>query len=97
MIRIYWAVMEKYLKKYSPDVYKTLAPPAADSQVDKLIKMAELHIPDSFIQSLLIHDGQNDEDRLFPLFDYQHILSCNQIISTYNGYLFIEINQWSFI
>jgi cell wall assembly regulator SMI1 len=78
-----WRIIEQFLLKHSSDTYITLAPPATVEEIEKLKAEINLPIPDSLIQSLLIHNGQRDENRWLPFFDYQHLLSCEEIIETY--------------
>jgi len=83
-IKEYWKTIDYNLKKYTPSTYETLAPPATDAEIYKLIKNIALPIPDSLIESLLIHNGQIDSNYMNPFLDYQHLLSSSEIIENYS-------------
>jgi len=78
-----WLTIEHYLKRYTPNAYKTLGNPAEDYEIQQLIEALNLPLPKSLIESLQIHNGQNDDSRLNSFLDYQHLLSCSGIINTY--------------
>ena len=63
-----WVVIEEWLSQNAPAVRKSLRPPSDNAKVQKLQKKLGLTLPDDFVASILIHDGQksNAEHGLFP-------------------------------
>ena len=63
-----WGVIEGWLAKHAPVVRKSLRPPADDAKVQKLQKKIGFTLPEDFVASVLIHDGQKAETEhgLFP-------------------------------
>jgi len=83
-VRQSWNIIEGVLRTELPEVYATLAPPATRQAIATLsAAFTYVKLPAAFIESLQIHDGQIDPQRLLPLFDYQHLLSASQILETY--------------
>ena len=80
----YWEKIDTLLNEVAPWVYETLAPPATDAEIAYLQEKIPLDIPPAFIDSLRIHNGQLDESRFHPFFDYQHLLSCQEIVAGYD-------------
>lgn len=83
-IKDYWKTIDQYLRRYSPDTFKTLKGPASDYEIESLIEKIKLPIPDALIQSLKIHNGQEDKLHSPSFIDYHNLLSCSDIIEVYD-------------
>jgi cell wall assembly regulator SMI1 len=84
-----WEIIDKIVRDSVPDVSKTLNHGASKDEINNLQDDIGIKLPDDFIKSLLIHNGQNDPTRLKCLFNYNHIMSIKEIIAGYN--MFKEI------
>jgi cell wall assembly regulator SMI1 len=62
-----WARIECVLEQHAPETARTLAPPATENEIAELQREIGLTLPDEFIDSLRVHNGQIDPTRLHSL------------------------------
>lgn len=67
-VSVAWKVIEEWLATHAPIIRKSLRPPANPSQIQKLQQKLGLELPEDYVASVLIHDGQKSdaEHGLFP-------------------------------
>ena len=82
-IENYWKTIKGFLKKTNEQICNSLQNPAKETDINKLEKILKLNLPDVFKESLLIHNGQNDNDYIITFMDYQNLLSANKMIENY--------------
>jgi cell wall assembly regulator SMI1 len=95
----YWKTIENFLKNTNDEIYNSLLGPANNDEISKLEKTLNLKLPDSFKESLLIHNGQTENDSIITFVDYQKLLSVNEIMKNYKMFcgLFDENETIDFI
>ena len=82
-IKDYWKIIGDFVKVTDIQIYNSLQGPASEDDIKKLEKALKLNLPDDFKESLLIHNGQNENDYLITFVDYQKLLSVNKMIENY--------------
>lgn len=64
-----WTMIETWFARHHPSAQLGLRPPATKKSIDAAEKALKVRFPDDFRESLLVHDGQDDEPSvlLFPV------------------------------
>ena len=83
-IKDYWKTIDQYLIKYSPNTYNSLMGPASDTEIKRLMEIIKLPLPETLIQSLIIHNGQEHMLDSPSFIAYHNLLSCSDIIKVYD-------------
>lgn len=78
-----WATIERVLAENVPDVAATLRPGASDEDLARLAA-AIGPLPEAFVASLRIHDGQDDPSGLLQVFDYLSFLSIDAMLEDHH-------------
>jgi len=78
-----WTVVENVLADRFPNIYKSLNPGASDADITRLESVIGKTIPDDFRDSLLIHNGQDDQSQLIRFVNYNSLLSVDDMIDDY--------------
>ncbi len=78
-----WETIEKILWEVSPEVARSLNEGASEDAIRTLEGKTGADFPVDFLESLRIHNGQNDPGRIFPLFNYNVLSSIDEIIDDY--------------
>jgi cell wall assembly regulator SMI1 len=81
-IRYYWKIIDDFLLKNNENIYNSLLGPANEIEINNLENILQIKLPDTFKESLLIHNGQVDNN-VITFFDYQKLLSVNDMIKDY--------------
>ncbi len=82
---------KKWLADNYSDGLLDLNPPATDAEIEELISVIGVDLPDDFIEVLKIHNGQKGEAAW--LFDSQEFLSTHRIIEEFNTWKKLQINE----
>ena len=94
----YWKTIENFLKKTNLDIYNSLLGPANENSIIQLEKYLKINLPVTFKESLLVHNGQKENDNLITFVDYQKLLSVDKMIEDYNMFCgLFEENDFSII
>lgn len=73
-----WQQLESILEETNPSVLTDLAPPATDTEISDLQDKLGVKLPDDFIATLKIHNGQRG--KADGLFDGSEFLSTSRIL-----------------
>lgn len=82
-IRSVWTRIEQVLEQQVPETARTLAPPATDQEIAQLEEVLGLALPEDFIESLRVHNGQNDSSRCHTFIIEGLLASAAQIAETW--------------
>jgi cell wall assembly regulator SMI1 len=82
-IGYYWETIDDFLVKTNNEIYDSLLGPADENEINNLEKILNIKLPDSFKESLLIHNGQDENNHIITFIDYQKLLSVNEMIKHY--------------
>lgn len=74
-----WATIERVLTEHLPEVAATLRPGASDASLARLTQ-AVGPLPESLVESLRIHDGQDNPTRLLDVYDHLTLLSVDAML-----------------
>ncbi|GAB3305437.1 hypothetical protein EK0264_04760 [Epidermidibacterium keratini] len=77
-----WEVIERVLREHAPVVADTLRGPASDADLDRLVEAVGRPLPADFVESLRIHDGQDNPTQLVDLYNHQTLLSVEAMIES---------------
>jgi cell wall assembly regulator SMI1 len=88
-IAYYWKTIEDFLKITDIEIYNSLSGPAEERNIKKLENLFKINLPDSFKESLSIHNGQVDDDPIITFVNRQKLLSVNVMIKDYNKLLMV--------
>jgi cell wall assembly regulator SMI1 len=62
-VKLLWERMENWLKKHAPEVLEDLNPGATESEIMELEVALGIKLPESFKDSLRIHNGQSGDSQ----------------------------------
>ena len=79
-MRDIWTQILNEIKRISPDIYRTVNKPAKISEIKELDGMLPCNLPQSFVDYLLVFNGQSEKGIDFPLVGYKRFLPINEII-----------------
>jgi cell wall assembly regulator SMI1 len=79
----YWKTIDDFLRKTNANIYNSLSGPADENNIKELENILKVNLPDTFKESLLIHNGQNEKDNIITFVDYHKLLSVNEMIKNY--------------
>ncbi|GHS89185.1 hypothetical protein FACS189487_08930 [Campylobacterota bacterium] len=77
-----WQQIINEIKRISPDIYKTVNQPAKITQIRELETVLDCALPQSFVDYLLVFNGQSEQGNEFPLFGFTRFLPVDEIIKT---------------
>jgi cell wall assembly regulator SMI1 len=82
-IKYYWKTIDNFLIKNNNEIYSSLLGPAEENEIINLENILNVKLPDTFKESLLIHNGQDEHNNIITFIDYQKLLSINEMIENY--------------
>jgi cell wall assembly regulator SMI1 len=82
----YWKTIENFLKKTDIEIYNSLLGPTDEKNIKELENILKINLPETFKESLLIHNGQNENNNFITFVDYQKLSSVNKIANDYKMY-----------
>jgi cell wall assembly regulator SMI1 len=88
-IGYYWKTIDSFLIKNNIGIYNSLLGPANEDEINNFEDILNVKLPDTFKESLLIHNGQNENNNIITFIDYQKLLSVNGMIKNYK--MFCEL------
>ncbi|MDR1223866.1 MAG: SMI1/KNR4 family protein, partial [Tannerella sp.] len=105
-IKYYWKTIDAFLIKNGNEIYSSLLGPADEKEINNLENILDIKLPDTFKESLLIHNGQDENNNITTFIDYQKLLSVNEMIKNYKMFCelfeneivdFIKFNECKYI
>jgi cell wall assembly regulator SMI1 len=82
-IKYYWKTIDNFFIKNNNEIYSSLLGPAEENEIINLENILNVKLPDTFKESLLIHNGQDENNNIITFIDYQKLLSVNKMIENY--------------
>jgi len=85
-----WTQILNEIKRISPDIYETVNKPAKIREIMEFDGMLPCNLPQSFVDFLLVCNGQSEKGIGSPLIGYKRLLPINEIIKVREnlGFLF---------
>ena len=84
----YWKTIEDFLKITDINIFNSLSKPANEDDIKELENIIKVNLPDSFKESLLIHNGQDETENGITFVDSQKLLSINEMCKIYKELCF---------
>lgn len=78
-VREFWRRIETILLEYAPETAKTVASPATEREIEELEQLVGLVLPETFKQSLRVHNGQNDPTKCHSFTGEGILLNAREI------------------
>ncbi|MDR1317298.1 MAG: SMI1/KNR4 family protein [Spirochaetales bacterium] len=92
-IGYYWKTIDNFLIKNNNAIYNSLLGPADEKEINNLENIANVKLPDAFKESLLIHNGQDENNGIITFIDYQKLLSVHEMVKDYKMFCGLFENE----
>jgi cell wall assembly regulator SMI1 len=92
-ISYYWKTIEGFLLKNNVEIYNSLSEPAEEKEIKNLESKLNIKLPDTFRESLMIHNGQKENNNFVTFIDYQKLLSVNEMMEQYEMFCDLFENE----
>jgi cell wall assembly regulator SMI1 len=92
-IEYYWKTIDNFLIKNNNEIYNSLSGPAGNDEINNLENILNIKLPNTFKESLLIHNGQDENNNIITFVDYQKLLSVNEMIKNYKMFCGLFENE----